>query len=531
MTAQLRFAAAALVLAGVAISLAWGQAATKPVTEQDIATMVGLGLDDDAIVARIKKSGLAFDVSDAALAKLKSSGASENVVKAVQDAAKAPPAAAPQNAVTYDQVLQMLTLGIDEESIFKRLARSPTVFTLDARQTEALKKAGATDKLLAAMSGQRAAPAQGGDVTDLAIILDCSGSMRELTTGGETKMEVAKRVVNDLVQKIPLGLNVTFVLYGHEVYGGADDPRNCQAVKIARPLSPLDAVGKSDLAHMISGLKPTGATPIALSLRTAGQELAKNNALCGLILITDGVETCKGDPAGEAAALVRDLKVSFGVNVVGFGVKPEENAALQSIATAGRGKYYAAANARELTDAIAAIAQEIQTKAKPPEAVTATRRAVKVLQPAVEMPAMAEIVLVETDGPIKEARLYKKASITKYDEEIRIPSPTTKYDLVWYPKEGEGILMVKGISLPERKVMNVKPEDYLGFIKVNGKGTTKGIHVNAVGNPMLSIYSTQRATKFGQVMVVPKGSYDVYVDNNLIEEGLKVEPGKLYELE
>jgi hypothetical protein len=32
-------------------------------------------------------------------------------------------------------------------------------------------------------------------------------------------------------------------------------------------------------------------------------------------------------------------------------------------------------------------------------------------------------------------------------------------------------------------------------------------------------------------MVVPAGSYDVYADNNLIEEGLKVEPGKLYELE
>jgi len=144
---------------------------------------------------------------------------------------------------------------------------------------------------------------------------------------------------------------------------------------------------------------------------------------------------------------------------------------------------------------------------------------------------MAEIVLVETDGPIKEARLYKKGSITKYDEEIRIPSPTTKYDIVWYPKEGEGILMIKGISLPERQVVNVKPEDYLGFIKVNGKGTTKGIHVNTVGKPKESIYSTQRATKFGQVMVVPTGSYNVYVDNNLIEEGLKVEPGKLYELE
>src|SRR4029079_16364357 len=177
-----------------------------------------------------------------------------------------------------------------------------------------------------------------------------------------------------------------------------------------------------------------GATPIALSLKTAGQELAKNKSLCGLVLITDGLETCHGDPAGEAATLVANLKVTFGVNVVGFGVKPEENVALKAIADAGKGKYYAAQDAKALTDSISAIAQEIQAKAKPPEVVNTSRRSLKILQPAVEMPSMSEIVLVETDGPIKEARLYKKGSITKYDEEIRIPSPTTKYDIVWYPK-------------------------------------------------------------------------------------------------
>lgn len=120
----------------------------------------------------------------------------------------------------------MLTLGIDEEGVLKRLANSPTVFTLDAAQTEALKKAGATAKILETMAGVRAAPA-GGDVTDLALILDCSGSMSQATTGGETKMAAAKRVLTDLVSRIPAGLNVTFVIYGHEVYGGAEDPRNC----------------------------------------------------------------------------------------------------------------------------------------------------------------------------------------------------------------------------------------------------------------------------------------------------------------
>src|SRR5438093_1003709 len=123
MTAQIRLFSAALVLgfaSFVAVQLALGQAGSKPVGEQDIVAMIGLGLDDEAIAARIKKGGLAFEPGDVALQKLKTAGASDVVLKAVQDAAKSKPVASlPQNAVTYEQVLQMLTLGIDEDGVLK----------------------------------------------------------------------------------------------------------------------------------------------------------------------------------------------------------------------------------------------------------------------------------------------------------------------------------------------------------------------------------------------------------------------------
>ena len=157
MNSQIRLWVAVLILTLVAVEFSRGQAPSKPVGEQDLTSLLSLGLDDETIIARIKKSGLAFEVSDPLLQKLKTAGASDAVVKAVQDAAKAKPAVPAQNAVTYEQVLQMLTLGIDEEGILKRLSQSPTVFTLDARQVDALKKSGATEKLLAAMAGQRAA--------------------------------------------------------------------------------------------------------------------------------------------------------------------------------------------------------------------------------------------------------------------------------------------------------------------------------------------------------------------------------------
>lgn len=326
----------------------------KPLGEKDLVSLIDLQIDDAAIVAKISKGGLAFEADDAVLERLKKSGASDALLKAVRAAASAEKRTAPGHAVTYQDVLKLLSLGIDDEAILKRLDKSPTVFTPSAEQVAELKKAGASDKLLAALQTRRTISAAAAElISDFAIVLDCSGSMKEATKEGESKMAVAQRVVTDLIQQIPDGLNVTLVIYGHEVFGGADDPRNCQAVKVVRPLSKLDASGKSELSSLIAELKPTGSTPIALALRTAGAELAKDkDAFSGVVLITDGLETCKGDPEAEAAALAGNLKLTFGVHVIGFDVTPQESESLKEIAAAGKGKYHNAASAAELTAAV-----------------------------------------------------------------------------------------------------------------------------------------------------------------------------------
>ncbi len=336
--------------------------AADRLAEKDLTALVELQIDEKAIVTRIQNVGLSFLADDSVLARLKSAGASEAVLQAVKASAIPAKNAPSVAAIAYSDVLKLVTLGLDEAAILTRLQKSPTVFVLDAGQVAELKQVGASDKLLAAMMGNRPAPPTAADITDFAIILDCSGSMKELTPEGETKMVAAKRVVTDLVRNIPNGMNLTFVIYGHEVFGNADEPRNCQAVKVVRPLSPLDDNAKSELAAFIAGLQPTGATPIALSLRTAGDELAKKNSLCGLVLITDGVETCDGNPAAETAALMAKLKLTFGVHVVGFGLKPEENAAVAEIAKAAgdKGKYYPAKNAAELTQIVKKLHTELK---------------------------------------------------------------------------------------------------------------------------------------------------------------------------
>ena len=334
---------------------------TKSLSEEGIVKLIELQLGDEAIVAKLGKDGVSFSVDAAAIERLKTAGASEAVIEAVRKAGLARPAVAPAaaKAVTYADILNLLQLGIGEADILKRLEKSPTLFTIDAGQVEELKKAGATEALLAAMQGKRGAREASSEITDFVIILDCSASMGERTKEGPTKMAVAKQVVKDLIRKVPDGLNLAFIIYGH------DKAMKCEAVSVVRPMSPLDtAASKAELSQTIDQLQPVGATPIALALRVAGEELARNQAPSGLVLISDGKETCNGNPAAEAAALVRNSKVSFGVNVIGFDVTDDERAALEEIARAGQGKYYNAETAAEFRKAVVALHKKLEREVK-----------------------------------------------------------------------------------------------------------------------------------------------------------------------
>ena len=69
-----------------------------------------------------------------------------------------------------DIIVVPAILKIDEEAILKRLAQVPVHFVLNAQQVERLKKAGATEKLLAALQQKRAAEEPVVEVTDIARV-------------------------------------------------------------------------------------------------------------------------------------------------------------------------------------------------------------------------------------------------------------------------------------------------------------------------------------------------------------------------
>jgi hypothetical protein len=112
-------------------------------------------------------------------------------------------------------------------------------------------------------------------------------------------------------------------------------------------------------------LRATGPTPLAGALDAVADYLepiirCDGGIPCrkyGVILLTDGAESCQGDPVASATALRNTVAgVPISTYVVGFSVLPSEQAQLNAIASAGgTGTAFFASDEDGLSNALASI--------------------------------------------------------------------------------------------------------------------------------------------------------------------------------
>lgn len=308
--------------------------------------------------------------------------------------------------LTQQDVIKLLELKIPEQTIVDKVKTSGTAFVLGTEDIARLKKAGASDALIAAMKSTATAATETGnaaaEITDLVLIIDYSGSMNAKMKDGAPKVVSAKKCMSDLIDKLPSDLNVALIIYG------TNKKRGCEDIDVAQPLGPID---KAALKAKVAGYNATGMTPIAASLEIAGKELMKSKGGPAIVLVTDGAESCHGDPAGVAAKLAAEFGVKFGINVIGFGIEPQEKAQLADIAAKGHGKLLTVENANELTSALKKVVEE-KVKAPPPPAQRETKQyeaTGKAVQPGAFFNDAPTIEAGEFKGKLafKEAHFYK----------------------------------------------------------------------------------------------------------------------------
>ena len=185
------------------------------------------------------------------------------------------------------------------------------------------------------------------------LVLDGSGSMWQ-QVGSTTKIEIARDVIGDLMldwsDKVELGLSA----YGHREKG------NCGDIETLKPIGPVDP---KEVAQIVDAISPKGKTPLTAAVRKAADELRFEEDRATVILVSDGEETCGGDPC----AVARELEaagIDFTVHVVGFDLTQEETANLQCIADNTGGKFLQASDAEELHQAMAVVKEVVVQRAQ-----------------------------------------------------------------------------------------------------------------------------------------------------------------------
>ena len=235
------------------------------------------------------------------------------------------------------------------------------------------------------------APATAIGKPTIVFIMDASGSMWG-RVGKDTKIDAARGVMVNLLNSLPADTRVGLMAYGHR---RKDD---CQDIEMIG----LPGTGeKSELIKDINSLKPRGKTPLAASLEQAGKYVKDYEQEATIVLVSDGLETCGGDPCRVAEELRRQgIKVI--IHVVGFDVSGEAAEQLKCIAEAGGGRYFQADTAESLAAALTAVSDHVSRGSALPEAppqpkVKATKaktKRIKVLGPGTIELAPAPWVLM-----------------------------------------------------------------------------------------------------------------------------------------
>ena len=176
------------------------------------------------------------------------------------------------------------------------------------------------------------------------IILDASGSMLQRMEG-QRRIEIAREVISDLVQEtIPEGTPLALRIFGHKTPDACD-------TDLEIPVSPLDRARVTQVIQRTEAMN-LAKTPIGASLALVAEDLKDVTGQKLIMLVTDGEETCDGDPAGAIRAL-KEAGNDVRVNIVGFAIDDEGlKAQFENWAREGGGLYLNASGRDELADAV-----------------------------------------------------------------------------------------------------------------------------------------------------------------------------------
>lgn len=163
--------------------------------------------------------------------------------------------------------------------------------------------------------------------TRILFVFDASKSMVS-KHNGTTRIDGAKNLFFKFIDSLSKDKTYQFAL---RMYGSTVKypPGSCKDSKLVVPF------GANNLAlikqHVLAA-KPTGITPIEHSLTESANDFKDNKTNNIVILITDGIEECGGDPC-KARQKLMEKGIVFKPFIIGIGLSPEQIKTFECVGT------------------------------------------------------------------------------------------------------------------------------------------------------------------------------------------------------
>lgn len=292
------------------------------------------------------------------------------------------------------------------------------------------------------------ANAQRHERTRILFVFDASYSMYG-NLEQQSKISIAKDLLINLVDSLANKKDVQlgFRAYGHQSHRRKYD---CEDTKLEVGFFPDN---KQDIIRTLKGIEPKGTTPIAYSLEKAGNDFPDGPpARNVIILLTDGVEECRGDPCAVSQSLQRN-NVTLKPFVIGIGIEKKYKQELNCM-----GRYFNASNKQQFKEALKVVISQ---------AVNATSAQVNLLDVngnATETDV--NMTFYDAKQDIIRYNLYHTMDISGKPDTIYL-DPSTKYDLQVHTTPP---VWKKGIMLKAGEHNNIPLKAPMGQIdfQVNG---------------------------------------------------------------
>jgi Ca-activated chloride channel homolog len=145
-------------------------------------------------------------------------------------------------------------------------------------------------------------PEQKPPLTRILFVFDASQSMFARWQS-DMRITIARNLLSELLDSLEHVQNIELALrvYGHQK---RFPPQDCDDTKLEVPFAPNNA---AKIRHRLRSITPRGTTPIAMSLEASRHDFPPCTDCRNIIvLITDGIEECGGDPCVVSRSLQKE---------------------------------------------------------------------------------------------------------------------------------------------------------------------------------------------------------------------------------